>query len=63
MTYYYTFTPNIGTNFLIFGFMLYVWRLWYIGGALLVDLLGIIDLFTGTTLVEFKYLAIRSCFF
>lgn len=65
MTYYYTFTPNIGTNFLIFGFIaVCLGGFGSIGGAFVGGLImGIIDLFTGTYFaVEFKYLAISVLF-
>lgn len=65
MTYYYYFTPNIGTNFLIFGFIaVCLGGFGSIGGAFVGGLImGVIDLFTGTYLsVSYKYLAVCVIF-
>ena len=65
MTYYYYFTPNIGTNFLIFGFIaVCLGGFGSIGGAFIGGLImGVIDLFTGTYLsVSYKYLAVCVIF-
>lgn len=65
MTYYYYFTPNIGTNFMIFGFIaVCLGGFGSIGGAFIGGLImGVIDLFTGTYLsVSYKYLAVCVIF-
>lgn len=65
MTYYYYFTPSIGTNFMIFGFIaVCLGGFGSIGGAFVGGLImGIIDLFTGTYLsVSYKYLAVSVIF-
>lgn len=65
MTYYYYFTPNIGTNFTIFGFIaVCLGGFGSIGGAFVGGIImGIIDLFTGTYLsVSYKYLAVCLIF-
>lgn len=65
MTYYYYFTPGIGTNFMIFGFIaVCLGGFGSIGGAFVGGLImGVIDLFTGTYLsVSYKYLAVCVIF-
>lgn len=65
MTYYYYFTPNIGTNFMIFGFIaVCLGGFGSIGGAFVGGMImGIVDLFTGTYLsVSYKYMAISIIF-
>ena len=65
MTYYYYFTPNIGTNFMIFGFIaVCLGGFGSIGGAFVGGMImGLIDLFTGTYFsVSYKYMAICIIF-
>ena len=65
MTYYYYFQPNIGANFMIFGFIaVCLGGFGSIGGAFVGGMImGLVDLFTGTYLsVSFKYLAVSVVF-
>ena len=65
MTYSYYFMPNIGTNFMIFGFIaVCLGGFGSIGGAFVGGMImGIIDLFTGTYLsVSYKYMAVSVIF-
>lgn len=65
MSYYYYFTPNIGANFMIFGFIaVCLGGFGSIGGAFVGGMImGLVDLFTGTYLsVSFKYLAVSVIF-
>ena len=65
MTYYYFFQPNIGTNFMIFGFIaVCLGGFGSIGGAFVGGMImGLVDLFTGTYLsVSYKYLAVSVIF-
>lgn len=65
MTYYYYFTPSIGTNFMIFGFIaVCLGGFGSISGAFIGGMImGLVDLFAGTYLsVSFKYLAVSVVF-
>lgn len=65
MSYYYYFTPNIGANFMIFGFIaVCLGGFGSIGGAFCGGMImGLVDLFTGTYLsVSYKYLAVSVIF-
>lgn len=65
MTYYYYFTPSIGANFMIFGFIaVCLGGFGSIGGAFVGGIImGLVDLFAGTYLsVSYKYLAVSVIF-